>query len=250
MKSRLSKMNFSEFDEKFGGSFRNKNINHSVSSPVGALKQKIFNITRMKDANSRAIQHRKKNLRSYSKNFYSPLGRGFIRLCPWEAEYLYAISSMARVGIVEIGRFHGGSTFMLRCAAAKDVQIVSYDIAPQDDKKLVRLLDKYNLNYNISLITDSSFTTNHHHTIKYDMLWIDGDHSYDGCLNDLRRFYPFLTQNGHLLLHDCYATCEVMEAVNTFIKEEKTIRPVNNIFKPQSYWTDAHGSVAHLMKAG
>lgn len=67
-----------------------------------------------------------------------------------------------------------------------------------DDDKLLR-----------PIITDSSKTTwpelakSKHLNQEIDLLFIDGDHSFEGALADLRNFAPYVTKGGWLILHDC-----------------------------------------------
>lgn len=42
------------------------------------------------------------------------------------------------------------------------------------------------------------------HEREIDFLFIDGDHSIGGCLNDFVSFYPFVRRGGHILLHDIH----------------------------------------------
>lgn len=37
---------------------------------------------------------------------------------------------------------------------------------------------------------------------KADLVFVDGDHSYDGCSRDLRAWWPVLNTGGYLLVHD------------------------------------------------
>lgn len=241
-------MDFNAFEKKFGGSFRNKYIYGAFINMLPSVKTTIYRLAKRDFKNAFAPYARPHNLRSYKKNFLSPLGRGFIRLCPWEADYLYSIGSLSRKGILEIGRFQGGSTFLLRASAPENTTVHSIDIAPIDDRNLVRVLNKFGLNKLLNLYIDDSTTTEIHCQFEYDVLWIDGDHSYEGCLSDLRRFTPRLASGGHILLHDAYCGSPVFNAINTFIAENKDIKPINNIFKPSHHWTDPHGSIAHLIK--
>lgn len=42
----------------------------------------------------------------------------------------------------------------------------------------------------------------HTHPIKYDYVYLDGDHSYKGLRRDINLVWPMLRQNGLLVLHD------------------------------------------------
>ena len=42
------------------------------------------------------------------------------------------------------------------------------------------------------------------HQRDIDFLFIDGDHSIGGCLDDFVSFYPFVRRGGHILLHDIH----------------------------------------------
>ena len=53
-----------------------------------------------------------------------------------------------------------------------------------------------------------------------DLVFIDADHSYDGCYNDLLAYFPKLKSNGILLGHDYGSKVfKVTEAVTDFIKK-------------------------------
>lgn len=60
----------------------------------------------------------------------------------------------------------------------------------------------------------------------FDLVYIDADHTYEGCLRDIRDWYPKVKQ-GKFLLGDDYREMTrptgvkfgVIEAVNTFVKE-------------------------------
>src|SRR4051812_7225887 len=99
-------MNYAEFYARFGGSLRTKHLSKRPD-PISVPAQ-------------------------------SGLPKEMIRLCPWEAEYLWNVASTARLGILETGRYKGGSTFLLACAAP-DVPIYSIDIAPKDDAALGKM---------------------------------------------------------------------------------------------------------------
>jgi predicted O-methyltransferase YrrM len=65
---------------------------------------------------------------------------------------------------------------------------------------------------------DSKYTIGIHSDDSIDLAFIDGDHSYDGCLGDLRAVWPKMKKRGRVLVHDCCIK-ETMDAVRTFLKE-------------------------------
>jgi hypothetical protein len=55
-----------------------------------------------------------------------------------------------------------------------------------------------------------------------DCVYIDGDHTYDGCLRDLRAYAPLVSERGFIFGHDytdCYAWIQVPQALETFLSE-------------------------------
>lgn len=51
-----------------------------------------------------------------------------------------------------------------------------------------------------------------------DLAFIDGDHSYKGCLDDLQAVYPRMKPGSTILVHDCYEDTEAYDAVKDFTK--------------------------------
>ncbi len=52
-----------------------------------------------------------------------------------------------------------------------------------------------------------------------DLLFIDGDHTYQGCMADLKQYTPVLQVGGYLVMHDyiCAKWPGVKEAVDQFV---------------------------------
>jgi Methyltransferase domain len=53
-----------------------------------------------------------------------------------------------------------------------------------------------------------------------NVLFIDGDHTYEGCALDIKSWYPHMAKDGVMLFHDCDATSPgVEQAVEEFALE-------------------------------
>jgi predicted O-methyltransferase YrrM len=121
-----------------------------------------------------------------------------------EAAYLYRlVHSLQEPLVVEIGRYHGGTTFLLAAAGGR---VTSLDINPalvDTDVLLERALERYGLSDRVTVeIADS-----HAYRVEaeaYDVVFVDGDHTYEGARGDVERWLPGITPGGHLILHDAF----------------------------------------------
>ena len=139
------------------------------------------------------------------------LNHGVASLQVDEAALLYRLGRHAVSGpIVEIGRFKGGSTFVFASAAPAAVEIWSYDLhvalradmpGEQLDSELRAALTRYGLGENVHLVVGDSRKVEPPST-EIEVLFIDGDHSYEGARADFERWSTLVRPGGHLLFHD------------------------------------------------
>jgi predicted O-methyltransferase YrrM len=61
---------------------------------------------------------------------------------------------------------------------------------------------------------------------KYDIVYIDGDHSYQGVLNDIENYKHFVESDGFLIFHDHIACDGVRIALDKLINEDNTFTKV------------------------
>lgn len=111
--------------------------------------------------------------------------------------------------IVEIGSENGMSASLFR-TFAPDAILVCVEIDKEanflHNLKAAGLYDKEKV---IPMFGDSSkmrwdaMGVAHGFPDAIDLLFIDGDHSFDGALADLRNFAPYVAIGGWLILHDC-----------------------------------------------
>jgi predicted O-methyltransferase YrrM len=222
-------MDYKTFYEKFGGSARTKH-----------LAKRRFGGRYVVPSNKRIA----------TIPDVSGLPRNFIRLCPWEMEYIFCVARRARIGILEVGRFNGGSTFMLSCSNP-NVPIHSIDLAPQNDDFLKKEFERHGVGQNVSLIVGDSQNTKYPEVQKIDVLFIDGDHYYDGCSADIVNWYGNLVRGGHLLFHDSYlGGVGVQDAILDFIDKHPEIEVVKSPYIGAMHWHYPAGSVCHLIKRG
>lgn len=99
---------------------------------------------------SRAIRRffKNQNKIEYFLGKSDPIPNEFIRQEPWEIEYLYTVARLAKKGILETGRFNGGSSLVF-ASANEAVPIYSIDIAPVNDQILLDLCKKLGIGGNI-----------------------------------------------------------------------------------------------------
>lgn len=237
-------MEYYEFSTRFGGACRTKHVQSGYSWLKRTYKN-LFSPARKNTPERRWA--RNAMLRPARVPRGSELPKGFIRLDPWEAEYLFAMSARAQLGIVEIGRRYGGSAFLMSCANDR-VPIYSIDISPADDARLKRMFVAAGVGENVQLITGDSQRSKHPQIKGFDLLFVDGDHSREGCSLDLENFYGELAPGGHIVLHDCYFGCPVQDAVHDFMRKHPELRAWISPFNTPAHWNEPHGSLMHLQK--
>jgi len=180
---------------------------------------------------------------------FNPYNRGILRMDLDEASYLYKLVKQQeeKPRICEIGTYKGGSTCLMACAGANIDTFDNYSsktftayeqFQPKDD--VIKLLKEYGVKKNVNVyIGDSRIYDNTILRVQYDILFIDGDHSYEGVKADYNHWIHTLRQGGHLLFHDsCVA------------RENATGRPdVIKFMKEISYKKLIEvGSITHFIK--
>lgn len=224
-------MDYGEFFAKYGGAARTKNL-HREADPAAGTRASV-------------------NKRRMSLPPPNALPAEFIRLCPWEMEYLFTVARRARLGILETGRFNGGSLFVMACAAETGVPLYSIDNNPQNDALLLELLGAAVPGAKPDLIVGDSQHTRYPQIGTVDLLFIDGDHSYEGCMADIVNWYGNLAVNGHLLFHDAYQGRHgVQDAIADFMDSHPELQVIHSPFIGRYYWHYPAGSIAHLIRRG
>lgn len=160
---------------------------------------------------------------------FNPVCRGQIRLDLDEAVYLYKlVKSLKRPYCIEIGRLFGGSTILMAGAGGK---VLSLDIhisksvknkGEYYDTKIRKQLKRLKLLDNVEIIVADS--TTYKCKKKVDILFIDGDHTYEGVKKDYNNWISNVKSGGHILFHDaCYTRpgATRRKSVAKFVEEIK-----------------------------
>ena len=112
--------------------------------------------------------------------------------------------------VVEIGRFKGGTTFLLAAAAGDGTRVHSYDVhVPDDapytgsdlDRELAEALERFGLRTRVTLVVADSRVAEPP-SAPVDLILIDGDHSYAAVRGDWEHWQPHLAEGADVLFHD------------------------------------------------
>ena len=134
--------------------------------------------------------------------------------------------SIRAAHIVEIGRFRGLSTLALASALKfndigwdepeqhKQRPDVRYDLLEGPQSRRLLSIDPFPTEEADRLVAEAGLTSyvtfvNHASeavqvTAPMDLLFIDGDHSYEGCKRDVLQFVPLVRPGGYFILHDYF----------------------------------------------
>lgn len=149
--------------------------------------------------------------------------------------------SIKAVNIIEIGRFKGFSTLCL-ASALKFLDIgwqeplqhkqrpdINYEDIEKPQQRKLFSIDLFSTEEAIKLIKDTELTeyvdfiNQRSDTVniqkEVDLIFIDGDHSYDGCKEDVFHYVPWnLRPGGYFILHDYFGWYDEQNRNNSPVK--------------------------------
>ncbi|MFO7796125.1 MAG: class I SAM-dependent methyltransferase [Promethearchaeia archaeon] len=161
-------------------------------------------------------------------------------------DFLIIANKINPKNILEIGTFDGGTIFLLSKISDVDAKLISIDlpIYKRDSGYAPYRLPLYRFfniaNQKLYFIRDNSHGKNSINKVKsilkeekLDLLFIDGDHSYNGVKKDFYAYYPFVKINGLIAFHDIIdhpkeLNCEVSKLWNEIKNDFKTIELIEN----------------------
>jgi len=131
-----------------------------------------------------------------------------------QVAYLFGlVRQMKARKVIEIGRYKGGSTLVIAAAMDGEGQFWSIDLGDKEarlhDRSLCRPFDEQiadacaRLGLKVNLLVGDSRTIQVD-TGEVDLVFIDGDHSYEGVKSDFERFGKRVRIGGGVLFDDAF----------------------------------------------
>lgn len=182
------------------------------------------------------------------------LNHGVASLQIDEAALLYRLARDVRTGpVAEIGRFKGGSTVVFASALPEGSELWSYDLhvalrpdmsGELLDGELLDALRRLGVERKVHLLVGDSRTIDPP-PAPLELLFIDGDHSYEGAKADFERWGAFVRPGGHLLFHDAVDTGGYG---NVYPGVARAVAEVGTVWKQRWEQQPGAGSIAHFVK--
>jgi cephalosporin hydroxylase len=124
---------------------------------------------------------------------------------------LKATRSLEAGVVMEIGSRYGGTLFAWSRIARKDAFLLSLDWHRQDDERQMQaiLSSRVLPTQNFHCVWGNSHSVEIKNAVRetlegrmLDLLFIDGDHSYEGVKEDFETYSAFVRPGGAILFHD------------------------------------------------
>jgi hypothetical protein len=108
---------------------------------------------------------------------------------------------------LEVGVDRGRSLSIARMVAKEGVKVIGVDL--REDPKVPETIFLRGDSVEVSETWQQAANG-----ALISVLFIDGDHSYEGCKRDIEAWYPYMQEGGVILFHDCDETSPgVVQAV-------------------------------------
>jgi len=148
-----------------------------------------------------------------------------------EAVLLSEVAERVESGvIVEIGRNRGGSLVIL-AKSSTNSYVYSIDRHDHKDAGTLDLCNKYGItNYKMLVGDSGKIGESWDKEKEIDLLFVDGDHSYEGVYRDLRIWVPYVKKFGIVMMHDCplRSWSKNKRKIRTYEPSRKALRRFNS----------------------
>lgn len=136
---------------------------------------------------------------------------------------LYAVTHLVKPSVaIEIGSRRGGSAIWIAKAMEEIGNGTLYCIDPFVNKyggaeaflhHFQENIEAVGLDHRIELIKATSLEAVDNTPGNCDLLFIDGDHSYEGCMFDIKHYATRVSTGGALVIHDSICEAPVAQAI-------------------------------------
>lgn len=153
----------------------------------------------------------------HTESIKSMIGSEFCLMNHQDVIFVYSLLISKRPQLVlEIGRFAGWSTSVIYGAFCDNNigHLYSIDLKDQVSAEIKTLVG-HRTTF-ISCSSEYLSSISELQDKKFDVIFIDGDHSYQMVLNDLYQSYELSSDEAWFLLHDA-DNVEILQAVDTFL---------------------------------
>lgn len=144
-------------------------------------------------------------------------------------EILYKLSKKVPAGgvIVEIGSLFGSTAILMAIATKSSIKVhcVELKVRPELTENIL----EFGMSGKIAIWSGKSGDVVNFWSTPIDLLFIDGDHCYNGITNDSKTWTPFVKKGGVVVWHDYYnklISQESGKAIDDFLDESKNFKVI------------------------
>ena len=136
---------------------------------------------------------------------------------PRETDLLVKYARRCKIHFVEIGTYKGGASSLISKCLSDDVKLTTIDIFRKASKASIsqplreiiptyeeakRTIEEQGDVSKVEIVKGNSWRIGKNWKGEIDILFIDGDHSYEGVKKDFINWEPHVVKGGYILMHD------------------------------------------------